>query len=913
MKKVVWSETVVEGGRLVERLLPPVPDVAGPYQDCPRWGADPEQYRYARSWVVLAVPAERWQEVRQPSSASIGDPLPRDPTGFSTASIEQVFDEPVRVAAVTVGLPGPRGFGAAPGPEAVLEASDDGREYRRVAQLPVTNVPVRTVAFEPVTARRFRLVLSADGAAAALPQLAPGVTLPPVLRPMSEFLISQFALWPGGRVSHAEVKAGFGVTPDYYELRDGPDADNALDPDRTLDVSAHVDEAGLLYWSAPPGRWRILRFGASLTGQTNGPAPADATGLEVDKLDADKVRRYLDTYLSYFDPLDLQALLSDSIESGPQNWTDRLLDRFREVRGYDARPWLPALAGYLVRDRAATDAFLWDYRRTITDLLASEYYATIAAVANSRGLNYYAEALEDHRPQLGDDLAMRAAADVPMGAMWTFDADNCAKPTYVADLKGASSVAHVYGKLYTGAESMSAFHRPWSDTPQRLKHVADLELALGVTRFCIHTSPHQPVAVPPPGIGLSPYLGQTFIRTETWADFAGPWVDYLARCSYLLNAGSPATDIAYFIGEEAPVTALFGDQLETAVPYGYDYDFVNVDALEERFSVENGALVAGATRYRLLYLGGSSRWMTVRALRRLVQLAADGAAVVGRRPAGSPSLSDDPGEHDRLCEMLWGAGRVMDTNDLRAVLRDLGVAPLLSVEGGQPPMIGRRLGEHRLVFLTNPSTKPLTVVVSDADARLAAWDPVELHRWALPETEGGYTLTLPPLGSMFVLPDDAPSRRDSYHLVELAGEWQLTLPGAGSVSWSGSARPWSDLAYAGVGMYRTEVTVDMLPSGAGRLYLALAGVGDIARVRVNGHDCGIAWTEPFRVEVTAALHSGRNGIEVEVANSWMNRLIAEAGTPSGELFPPVTSVYAPDARPRPAGLLGPVTLRWEPR
>jgi hypothetical protein len=105
---------------------------------------------------------------------------------------------------------------------------------------------------------------------------------------------------------------------------------------------------------------------------------------------------------------------------------------------------------------------------------------------------------------------------------------------------------------------MSAFHRPWSYTPRRLKHIADLELALGVTRFCIHTSPHQPAQAPPPGIGLAPFLGQVFVRTEPWARFAGPWVDYLARCSYLLNQGLPAVDVAVFTGEEAPVTALYG-------------------------------------------------------------------------------------------------------------------------------------------------------------------------------------------------------------------------------------------------------------------------------------------------------------------------------------------------------------------
>src|SRR4029450_9689709 len=142
----------------------------------------------------------------------------------------------------------------------------------------------------------------------------------------------------------------------------------------------------------------------------------------------------------------LDALLSDSIESGPQNWTGRIRERFAGLRGYDLLPWLPALAGYVVADAGSSDRFLFDYRRTVSDLLVSEYYATGAEMAHSRGLTYYAEALEDHRPQLGDDLAMRAQADVPMGAMWLFDSGSeQPQPTYLADLKGASSVAHVYG------------------------------------------------------------------------------------------------------------------------------------------------------------------------------------------------------------------------------------------------------------------------------------------------------------------------------------------------------------------------------------------------------------------------------------------------------------------------------------
>src|SRR5829696_2187690 len=136
MKKVVWSETVVDGGRRVETRLAPLPAVAGPFQDCPRWGADPAAHRFAQDWLVVAVPADATQEVLVPrsvaASSAVADwsalvdgsfgttvSLPRDPDGPSSAWIEQVFDEPVSAGTVTVGLPGPRGFGAAPPPDAV--------------------------------------------------------------------------------------------------------------------------------------------------------------------------------------------------------------------------------------------------------------------------------------------------------------------------------------------------------------------------------------------------------------------------------------------------------------------------------------------------------------------------------------------------------------------------------------------------------------------------------------------------------------------------------------------------------------------------------------------------------------------------------------------------------------------------
>jgi hypothetical protein len=729
-------------------------------------------------------------------------------------------------------------------------------------------------------------------------------------------------------VHHAETKAGFGVVADYYRVDTDGGADAAAVASADVqDVTHHVVD-GRLEWGAPPGRWRIIRFGASLTGQTNGPATPDVTGLEVDKLDGGRVAAYLDRHLAQYRPASgrFAALLSDSIESGSQNWTDDIAERFRTARGYDLTRWLPTLGGYLVDGAAASDGFLYDYRRTVAELLASEYYGTLAAEAHSRGMTYYAEALEDRRPQLGDDLAMRSHADVPMGAMWTFDADRGPRPTYVADLKGASSVAHVYGKAWTGAEAFTSFDRPWGSTPASLKHVADLQLALGVTRFCIHTSPHQPIAAPPPGIALAPFLGQAFTVHETWASMAAPWIDYLARCSAVLSAGVPAVDIAVFVGEEAPVTGLFGEDPDDTIPDGIDFDYVGFDALESVLRVQGEDIVAGRARYRLLFLGGSSRRMTAGALRRIATLLDEGATVVGSRPEGSPSLGDDPREVEELCERIWSnpraRGRVVATADLALALTELGIHPESTIDGPPLRRIARVVDGVRVTFVANPSGEPVRVRLTTPRSwgPMSAWDPVQLTRTALPDAGAAavhetrtFVLELPRYGSVFLVPGAAPrAGASAFHSIE--GRWALNLPDRDAIDLGGEPRLWTEVArsargFSGVGVYRAEFEVPEEAARARRVDLELGELHDIARVSLNGVDCGVAWTPPFRLDVTSAVRAGRNVVEIAVATPWRNRLIAEAANATGEVFAPMTTVFEPGAAPLPAGLSGPVRLR----
>ena len=150
---------------------------------------------------------------------------------------------------------------------------------------------------------------------------------------------------------------------------------------------------------------------------------------------------------------------------------------------------------------------------------------------------------------------------------------------------------------------------------------------MGLNRFVIHTSVHQPLLDKGPGLSLGPF-GQWFTRNETWAEPARAWVTYLARSSFLLQQGRFVADVAYYYGEDTNVTALFRDKAPP-VPAGYNFDYVNADALVHLLSVVDGQLAApSGMRYRVLALDPNSRHMS------LPVLAQDSRPRLGRRGRG---------------------------------------------------------------------------------------------------------------------------------------------------------------------------------------------------------------------------------------------------------------------------------------
>lgn len=970
MKKLVWSRLQVQGGRRLTLTLPSPPDVTGPYQDIPLAavsGGEGASLRKSGTVAVLAYPTRSRAlspaAVRASAGAvdlkALGDgrlgeliQLPADENG--QAWIEYDFGRVVEIGAAEAALPARKGFGSPNPPLAEVAASLDGKAFATLTTLAPDVSGLRSASFAPVLARFVRLRLSHDPGPSLVETLdfAPGALRPPPTRAAKSYGVGEFVLWSSPRVRDAAAKAGFSTLQDYYGSKTPPASQ--APSGRAVDLTDRVGPDGVLHWKAPRGDWTILRFGWSLTGHQNAPAPAEATGLEVDKLDAGRVETYIERHLDAyrqavgedrFGRRGLNMLLSDSIEAGAQNWTETLPAEFRRRRGYALTPWLPALTGEIIESSERTERFLYDYRQTIAELYADAHYAVIARAAHRAGLEYYAEALEDHRPQLGDDLAMRAPADVPMGAMWAFDPAKGPRVTNLVDLKGAASVADLYDRRLVAAEALTVFGHPWGVAPADGKPALDLAFALGVNRPIIHSSVHQPVLDATPGLALRPTLGQYFNRNETWAPFARSWTDYMARTAFLLQQGRRVIDIAYLPGEESSITGLYGDRLPDGLPSGHDYDFVNAAALRTQLTVQEGALVApSGVRFQVLVLGEQADRLTLATLERLQALLDDGATIVGRRPIGSPSLADDDGAVAAAIERLWGpaagasprhvgTGWLFSSGDVASALRHVGLGPDWSWSGQADDLaIQHRQDAGRdLYFVVNRRQEEISGALSlrRGDREPEAWTAEDgaMAPLAYRQTNGRTVvpLKLSPGQALFIVlraPASAPARtlpaKRQVAIAQLDDAWRLSFQAgrgaptgerlAQAGSWTRSEEP-SIRYFSGVAAYRR--TLNLPRSLQGRQILDLGQVGDVAEVSVNGQVATTLWHAPYRADLTDLLKPGPNQITVKVANLWANRLIGDA-QPGAERFArPAYPVYRPDAPLRASGLIGPVRLITE--
>ena len=720
------------------------------------------------------------------------------------------------------------------------------------------------------------------------------------------------------------------------------------------DLTSKLDGAGALRWDAPPGQWQIFRFGYTIGDRAYVSTSSEGwKGFALDVYDGAAFQHYWDAIV---EPLiadagtlaggTLKYLHTDSWEIELANWTPSLPAEFRRRRGYDLLPWLPVLAGRILNSRMESDRFLNDYRRTLADLAIDNHYRLFRDNAHKHGLEIHPESGGPHAVPI-DAQRCLGWDDVPMSEFWAWSWEHRIGDPNRFFTKQPASAAHTYGHNITQDEGFTTIGPHWQEKIwDNLKPSFDKALCEGMNRLVWHAFVCSPDETGIPG---QQYFAGTHLNPKvTWWSKSAPFFSYINRCQWLLQQGHFSADVLYYYGDHAPNFAQLKQSDPAHILPGYDYDVITAEALIDRISVKEGKLLLpDGGGYRMLVLPERST-LSVPVLKKIQQLVASGATVIGPKPERAETLENfaaADAEVSRLAGELWGgkgaAGRIGTGKTARDLLLERGIPPdceFLSASEALPELdyIHRSQPDTEIYFVANRSPHPSAVTCAFRVNGKAPelWNPVTGGKnfAAAYEEKNGRTLVpleFPPCGSWFVVFREPSSRHpvtaktniaETHVLQELSGPWTVHFDtkwgGPASVDFDSlvdwTSRPEPGIRfYSGTAVYEKRFTLSGTVSDIPKTDIALdlGGLRELAEVKVNGRSCGIIWCPPWRVDVSSALKSGENKLQIEVVNFWPNRIIGDASLPPNQRLTRTNIRKLTATTPlEPAGLFGPVTL-----
>lgn len=473
-----------------------------------------------------------------------------------------------------------------------LEYSNDGKTWKSATQLlTVENIigyksRRRTINFPAVEARYFRVRLH-DWTDA----------------PSKSGKLEIEDVWLSGRdmIDNWEVKTGLRSEVTYPHTTG--DNRGALKANDIIDITSWGDNEGYIdakrFKKLKKGEYRMVRIGYIHTGGHskhgrsrvvwNGKELYAKTWLEADVLNAKAAELHYNSYFkAVYDTLSAigcapQGMHMDSHEAGIANWTSEMPVHFKRTAGYDIRPWLMALCGYIVDNREKTEHFLHDFRQTIAETISNQFYGTFARLCKRDGVTFTCQAMLGC---VNDNIASRGLADKPQGEFWNYQVNGN------FDCLDCTSSAHLYGKRVSSAEAFtdSPYFVKAGDASQekcisgwhKLLRIANLAYCKGINECVVCAGSYQPWLDRKYDDSQSrhPYI---FHRLNpAWPVSRAHFWEYQARCAELLQTGRPIVDLLIYIGEDAPLKTM--TYKLPVIPEGYQYDVCTLRSLKETSS-----------------------------------------------------------------------------------------------------------------------------------------------------------------------------------------------------------------------------------------------------------------------------------------------------------------------------------------
>ena len=842
--------------------------------------------------------------------------------------------------------------------EFTLSVSDDGRNYKKAQDFEIIGLnKLEIISLTNLKSRFYKIHLCDFSN----------------VDPQYEFTVSEVELL--GESDHPTYSSGIPsllektVSLKTLDKRNfdniKPSLTENLVPDENhvVDITKNMEADGSLNWKAPAGNWSIFRFGYTTTGKQNEPATVEGTGLECDKMDTMALGLH---FRSFPQKLIDQAgkyrgntfkfLLIDSWECMYQNWTANFVREFEKQQGYSLINWIPVLCGETVGNSQLTEGFLYDFRKTISTLIETNYYRYFSELCHKQNMEMHCEVIygDASYPPV-DILKSNTYADLPMWEFWAgpppaknFPEPYVPQPRITANLP--SYAANCYQLPLVAAEAYTSWAH-YSESPFYLKPFGDRAFCEGVNQLILHSYVHQPTDQIP-GITLLKF-GSHFNRHNTWWPMTSDWFTYQNRIQYLLQKGETVSDVLYFLGDQLP--QFISNNTVNKLPFGFRPNGCNFDVLQQKTSIKNGKIhISQLQDFALLILPDNSD-MELLSLKHIARLVNQGAIVYGKKPQNPLSLkgiNTDRKAFKDLTDQLWGnqenetsgelnvgKGKIVWGKPIDRVLKEINCLP--DLETDQPDSLNlqyihKKVGQTDLYFVANQQNIELkrecTFRILNKIPEI--WNPqngtiLKPSNYSNGNGRVHIPVTFAPYESLVFVFNGYDKPHQLTNIKPVEPEIAEVSNFTGTISFSPAypakiapvkitdLKSWTDFADPAINYFsgKAQYTIHFkLPEGfisSDSILLSLGKIGAIGGVRLNGKWLGNIWLPDFKMDVTHILEAD-NELQVELANVYRNRIIGDL-IEYGKMHnlwttSPVETFFEKDKTLQPAGLLGPIQL-----
>ncbi|HKX82970.1 MAG TPA: glycosyl hydrolase, partial [Pyrinomonadaceae bacterium] len=622
------------------------------------------------------------------------------------------------------------------------------------------------------------------------------------------------------------------------------------------------------------------------------------------------------------------------------------------------KPHLPAL---ITNVGPKTDDIRYDWGRTVTELFNDRFMVPMQKWSQANGTRFRIQGYGI--PPAAISSNQWADISDGEGAQWKV----------VRAARWASSANHIYGRNVTSSETWTWLHSPaFRATPLDLKAEADIHFLQGINQLIGHGWGYTPPGVEYPGWRF--YAAGAYSEQNPWWIVMPDLGSYLQRVSYLMRQGSPSNDVALYLpnadayshftpGKVHLIDAereLVGEKIMPSIfKAGYNLDFFDDEILASLGKIDNGHLVLGASKRRIVVLPGVER-MPIESLRKLDAFVKSGGILVAvrRRPSKVPGLrvtDSERAEFAATAQRLFSGSNpsvklIEKDEDLGTALKGLFRPDAeISPSGDDFGFVHRRTDDSDIYFIANTSNqkKKVRITFRVKSAHAEIWSAMTGQAYVVAQDQAPDSTTIDldfePYQSHVVIFSNRnsnlpimPKSVASGTVVDLSSDWRVSFADQQPVEMN-RLRSWTDdestRFFSGTATY--EKTFDLptnVKVGGKPVFLDFGDgqalevqpmrngmrawfdppIREVAIVYVNGRKAGVLWCPPYKLDIGELLKNGRNELKVVVANTAINYMAGRKlpdykllNLRYGERFQPQDM---DKIMPIPSGLIGRILL-----